>query len=95
MCISIALCIPSAEATERRRLCNGHSRNGAPPRSSPGTTTATNGLFIDRLPYFGNGIGGASLYQFGDPVREASFRYEGGYGATLVTADNSSITFQL
>jgi tartrate-resistant acid phosphatase type 5 len=49
---------------------------------------------IDGLPYFVDGVGGASIYDFGTPLPETQFRYNEGYGAMLVTAAPSGITYE-
>jgi len=49
---------------------------------------------VDGFPYFVNGVGGASLYDFGTPLPETQFRYNEGYGAMLVTATPSAITYE-
>ena len=46
------------------------------------------------FPYFVNGLGGHSIYTFGTPVPGSQVRYNGEYGAVLVTADASRIDFQ-
>jgi len=51
-------------------------------------------LLIDGLPYFVNGLGGASIYGFGGPVPGSQFRYNGDYGAMLVEAANTQIVFK-
>jgi len=52
-------------------------------------------LTVDGLPYFVNGLGGASRYDFQDAaLPETQFRYNGEYGAMLVLAAPSAITYQ-
>lgn len=51
-------------------------------------------LFIDGLPYFVNGLGGKSLYSFGTPVAGSHVRYRDDYGAMLVEASDTCLTFQ-
>ena len=47
------------------------------------------------LPYFVNGLGGnSSIYPFGTPVAGSVVRYNSDYGAMLVDATDSAITFQ-
>ncbi|HEX2972663.1 MAG TPA: metallophosphoesterase [Tepidisphaeraceae bacterium] len=51
-------------------------------------------LSIDGLPYFVDGSGGDDLYKFGDPAPGSQVRYNGDFGAMLVTASDSDIVFQ-
>jgi len=51
-------------------------------------------ILINEFPYFVNGLGGKSIYGFGTPVSGSQVRYNGDYGALLVEADQSQITFQ-
>lgn len=44
--------------------------------------------------YFVNGLGGASRYDFGEPVAGSQLRYNADYGAMLVEADDEQITFR-
>lgn len=47
------------------------------------------------IPYFVNGLGGSSIYTFtATPVPGSLARYNADYGAMLVDADSTSITFQ-
>lgn len=46
------------------------------------------------FPYFVNGLGGGSLYDFNDPVEGSTARYNAAHGAMLVEATSESITFQ-
>jgi tartrate-resistant acid phosphatase type 5 len=47
------------------------------------------------IPYFVDGLGGASIYTFTTiPVPGSQVRYNGDYGAMLVDADPTSITFK-
>ena len=48
----------------------------------------------DGFPYIVNGLGGASIYGFGNPVSGSEVRYNGDYGALLVTASTTNLTFQ-
>ena len=52
-------------------------------------------LLVDGIPYFVNGLGGGSIYTFGTPLPESQARYNTDYGAMLVQASETSITFQL
>lgn len=51
-------------------------------------------LVIGGLPYFVNGIGGRSLYEFATPLPGSQVRYNADYGAMRVTADQGRITFE-
>jgi tartrate-resistant acid phosphatase type 5 len=51
-------------------------------------------LNVNGLPYFVNGLGGASIYSFGTPLSTSQVRYNGDYGAMLVDASDTQITFQ-
>jgi hypothetical protein len=51
-------------------------------------------IVLNGFPYFVNGLGGKSLYDFGAPVTGSQVRYNGDYGAMLVEASASHITFQ-
>ncbi len=51
-------------------------------------------LQVGGIPYFVNGIGGNSIYGFGDPLPESVVRYNGDYGAMLVEATSTHITYQ-
>ncbi len=44
--------------------------------------------------YFVNGLGGRSIYEFGEPVLGSQVRYNGDYGAMLVNVSISEILFQ-
>lgn len=47
------------------------------------------------FPYFVNGVGGRSLYNFkGTPLNGSQARYSSDYGAMLVAASETSITFE-
>lgn len=48
----------------------------------------------DGLPYFVNGLGGRSIYNFKTPLPESQARYNAGAGAMLIEASPSAITFQ-
>jgi len=51
-------------------------------------------LLVDGLPYFVDGLGGQSISPFRTPVLGSQVRYNGDYGAMLVTADLSHMTLQ-
>jgi hypothetical protein len=51
-------------------------------------------LLVDGIPYFVNGVGGASRYDFGSPLPESQVRYNSGFGAMLVDATPETIKFQ-
>ena len=51
-------------------------------------------LQVGDIPYFVVGNGGYTLYNFTDILEESQFRYNAGFGALLVQADASNITFQ-
>ncbi len=51
-------------------------------------------LIIDGFPYFVNGLGGGEIYDFDAPLDGSQVRYNGDYGAMLVTANASQIDFQ-
>jgi titin len=51
-------------------------------------------LNVNGMPYFVDGLGGASIYPFGTPLSTSQVRYNADYGAMLVTATPSQITFQ-
>jgi len=46
------------------------------------------------FPYFVNGLGGRSIYNFGTPVQGSVVRYNGNYGAMLVSATTVTMTLQ-
>jgi hypothetical protein len=48
-------------------------------------------LNVDGLTYFVNGLGGRSIYSFGSPLPESQFRYNGNYGAQLVTVNGTEM----
>jgi hypothetical protein len=52
-------------------------------------------LLVDGIPYFVNGLGGGSIYNFGAPLPESQARYNADYGAMLILASDTSVTFQL
>jgi hypothetical protein len=51
-------------------------------------------LLINGLPYFVNGLGGASRYAFENIIPESQVRYNDDYGAMLVSADSDSMNFK-
>jgi hypothetical protein len=51
-------------------------------------------LIVDSFPYFVNGLGGGSKYSFEETLEGSEVRYNADYGAMLVEADSSRITFQ-
>jgi transcriptional regulator CtsR len=51
-------------------------------------------VMIGNFPYFVNGLGGDSIYVFGTPVPGSQVRFNGDFGAMLVTASTDNITFQ-
>jgi tartrate-resistant acid phosphatase type 5 len=51
-------------------------------------------IMVDDFPYFVNGLGGGSIYQFRTPVPGSTVRYNDTFGAMLVTATRSTITYQ-
>jgi hypothetical protein len=51
-------------------------------------------IIVDGLPYFVNGLGGNSIYNFEEPVPGSDMRYNRSFGAMLVEADEQSMTFE-
>jgi tartrate-resistant acid phosphatase type 5 len=51
-------------------------------------------VLVDGFPYFVMGLGGKSIYSFHSVVAGSQVRFNGDYGAMLVTASTESITFQ-
>jgi tartrate-resistant acid phosphatase type 5 len=51
-------------------------------------------LLIDGMPYFVNGAGGKSLYGFRTPITGSQVRYNAKYGAMMVDANNTTMTFK-
>jgi len=51
-------------------------------------------LSIDGFPYFVNGLGGASRYDFENIIDGSQARYNGDYGAMLVTASEQKMLFE-
>jgi tartrate-resistant acid phosphatase type 5 len=50
-------------------------------------------LQIGEIPYFVNGLGGMSRYSFKKPVAGSRVCYNGDYGALLVTASDTDLTY--
>jgi tartrate-resistant acid phosphatase type 5 len=50
-------------------------------------------LQIGEIPYFVNGLGGMSRYNFKKPVAGSRVRYNADYGALLVTASDTDLTY--
>ncbi|MGB5893753.1 MAG: T9SS type A sorting domain-containing protein, partial [Ignavibacteriaceae bacterium] len=50
-------------------------------------------LLQDDFPYFVNGLGGKNRYAFDPPIPGSIVRYREKYGAMLMTADESRLTF--
>jgi len=51
-------------------------------------------IILDGFPYFVNGLGGRSRYDFGEIVPGSEVRYQKNYGAMLVEASQDSMTFE-
>ncbi len=51
-------------------------------------------LQIGSIPYFVNGLGGMSRYGFRGPIAGSQVRYDKDYGAMLVTASKTEMTYQ-
>jgi tartrate-resistant acid phosphatase type 5 len=51
-------------------------------------------LQVDGIPYFTDGTGGGSLYNFILPLPQSQFRYNANYGAMLVTASDNEMLFE-
>jgi hypothetical protein len=51
-------------------------------------------ILRDGFPYFVNGLGGKSKYDFGETVSGSQVRYQADYGAMLVEANCDAITLQ-
>ena len=51
-------------------------------------------LQVGNIPYFVVGLGGSLKYGFGTPLPESQFRYADDFGAMLVTANKTSMTFE-
>ena len=52
-------------------------------------------LLVDGIPYFVNGLGGGAIYNFVNILPESQARYNADYGAMLVEASDTALTFQL
>lgn len=50
-------------------------------------------ILRDGIPYFVNGLGGKSLYSFGNITQGSQFRYNQNYGAMLCDAGPDALTF--
>ncbi len=51
-------------------------------------------LAIGGIPYFVNGTGGGPIYYFIHHLKESQVRFNGDYGAMLVTADATQVSFK-
>ena len=51
-------------------------------------------LSVGGVPYFVNGLGGKSSYDFGPPLPETVFRYNDNHGAMLVETGEQFVTFE-
>jgi hypothetical protein len=51
-------------------------------------------VIVDNFPYFVNGLGGGPRYSFNAPLPGSEVRFRSDYGAMLVEATESRITFQ-
>ena len=51
-------------------------------------------LIIDNFPYFINGLGGTSRYQFIFEIPGSQVRYKDKHGAIIIDANSNLITFQ-
>jgi tartrate-resistant acid phosphatase type 5 len=51
-------------------------------------------LTVNGIPYFVNGVGGGAIYALGEALPESEFRYNRNYGAMLVTATLTEMTFE-
>jgi len=51
-------------------------------------------LSVDGMTYFVNGLGGGPIYSFGAIAKGSQMRYNADYGAMLVAANSSQMTFQ-
>ena len=49
---------------------------------------------VNGFPYFTNGLGGGTIYSFEAPIPGSQARYNADYGAMLIVADETQITFQ-
>jgi hypothetical protein len=51
-------------------------------------------LRVDGIPFFVDGLGGQSIYDFGTPLSESQMRYNGDYGAMRVEATQDWLRFE-
>jgi hypothetical protein len=51
-------------------------------------------LSVDGIPYFVNGLGGASVYPIGPIDRYSQVRFADGFGAMLITVSENSMVFE-
>ncbi len=51
-------------------------------------------IVLSGFPYFVNGLGGRSIYSIGSPVAGSEVRYNANYGAMLITATSTALTYQ-
>ncbi len=51
-------------------------------------------LMVDGIPYFVDGLGGSSRYNFGPPLPQSLVRYSAAFGAMLVEATPQEVVFQ-
>lgn len=51
-------------------------------------------ILVDGFPYFVNGLGGYSIYDFAAPIAGSQVRYNGDYGAMRVDATDTYMNFQ-
>ena len=51
-------------------------------------------LLVDGIPYIVNGLGGGEIYAFRTPLPQSIVRYNTTYGAMLVTATQTQLTFE-
>jgi hypothetical protein len=51
-------------------------------------------MHIGNIPYIVNGLGGGAIYALEEEIEGTQFRYNGGHGAMLAEADETSLTFR-
>jgi PKD repeat protein len=51
-------------------------------------------LLVDNIPYFVNGLGGSSIYQFNTPVAGSQVRFNDAFGAMRVNASDNALSFE-
>ena len=51
-------------------------------------------MLVGGFPYFVNGLSGASITQLGTPIAGSQVRFNKDYGATLATADDTSLNLK-